>query len=73
MIYKVLLQWDPDSNVWVTHVPELDDISTFGATQDEALQMTKDLILGYLEASKKVHQEPRATPVHLPRIVELAV
>ena len=33
MIYKVLLQWDPDSNVWVTHVPELDDISTFGATQ----------------------------------------
>jgi len=37
------------------------------------LQMTKDMILGYLEASKKVHHEPRATPVHLPRIVELAV
>jgi len=71
-IYKVLMEWDSESSAWVTYVPELGDISTFGATEEEALAMTRDMILGYLEASAKEHVEPSA-PAHLPKLVELAV
>jgi len=54
MIFKILIEWDGDSRLWVTRVPELNDLSTFGETEEEALQMTKDAILGYLEAVKQV-------------------
>lgn len=70
MIFKVLIEWDEDSRVWVTRVPELNDLSTFGETEEQALQMTKDAILGYLEAVKQVG-EPGAGSQS--RILELTV
>jgi predicted RNase H-like HicB family nuclease len=51
--FKILVQWDPDDQVWVTHVPDLNYMSTFGETRDEALENTKEAILGYLEAAAK--------------------
>ena len=51
--FKVLLEFDPDDKVWVTYVPALDNISTFGETKDEALELTRELVLGYLEAAEK--------------------
>lgn len=51
--FKVLLEWDKQDKVWVSYVPTLDHISTFGETRDEALANTKEAILGYLEAAKK--------------------
>ena len=51
--FKVLLQWDPDSQVWVTYVPALDHVSTFGETREAALENTREAILGYLEAAGK--------------------
>jgi antitoxin HicB len=51
--YKVLLEWDADSEVWVTYVPALDHLSTFGETRAEALENTREAILGYLEAADK--------------------
>jgi len=51
--FKVLLEFDPDDKVWVTYVPALDNISTFGETREEALEMTRELVLGYMEAAKK--------------------
>ena len=51
--FKVLLEFDPDDKVWVTYVPALDNISTFGETREEALEMTRELVLGYLEAAEK--------------------
>lgn len=51
--FKVLLEFDPDDQVWVTYVPALDNISTFGETREEALEMTRELVLGYMEAAEK--------------------
>lgn len=51
--FKVLLTWDPESEVWVTYVPSLDGMSTFGKTRAEALANTTEAITGYLEAAAK--------------------
>lgn len=37
----------------MTYVPALDHLSTFGSTRDEALENTREAILGYLEAAEK--------------------
>ena len=50
--FQVLLEWDADDGVWVTYVPALDHLSTYGDTREEALAHTREAILGYLEASK---------------------
>ena len=51
--FKVLLEWDSQDQVWVTYVPALDYLSTFGETREAALEYTKEAILGYLEAAAK--------------------
>ena len=67
-IYRVLLQWDEESAVWVTYVPELGNISTYAETEEEALAATREMILGYLEAAEKEHVQP-----HSMKLVDLAV
>lgn len=51
--FKVLVEWDPEDHVWITYVPSLDHLSTYGATREEALNQTREAILGYLEAAAK--------------------
>ncbi len=51
--FKVLLEWDSADEVWVTYVPVLDHLSTWGKTREEALANTQEAILGYLEAAAK--------------------
>lgn len=51
--FQVVLEWDADESVWVTSVPALNHLSTYGATKEAALAETKEAILGYIEASKK--------------------
>ncbi|MHB1627718.1 MAG: type II toxin-antitoxin system HicB family antitoxin [Bacilli bacterium] len=51
--FKVLLEWDRDERVWVTYVPSLDHLSTYGETREEALQNTQEAILGYLETAER--------------------
>ncbi|HET7035162.1 MAG TPA: type II toxin-antitoxin system HicB family antitoxin [Thermomicrobiaceae bacterium] len=51
--FQVLVEYDPAERVWVTSVPALDHLSTFGGTRDEALAHTREAILGYLEAAAK--------------------
>ncbi|MEZ4522033.1 MAG: type II toxin-antitoxin system HicB family antitoxin [Thermomicrobiales bacterium] len=50
--YQVLLEWDPDEAVWVTYVPALDYLSTYGETREESLANTREAILGYVEAAE---------------------
>ena len=45
----VKLEWDPETANWMSFIPELNNISTFGKTQEEALEHTRDLLRGYLE------------------------
>ena len=49
--FKVVLEWDPEDAVWVTYVPALNHLSTFGATREEALDQTRSAIAGYLEVA----------------------
>lgn len=49
--FKVLLEWDADARLWVTHVPTLGQISTYGESRDDALEQTREAIIGYLEAA----------------------
>jgi predicted RNase H-like HicB family nuclease len=58
--FKVLIEWDPVDHVFVTYVPALDHLSTYGDSREEALDQTKEAILGYLEAAAK---EGIAVPV----------
>ena len=49
--FKVLLERDEAEGVWVTQVPALDHISTYGATREQALANTREAIIGYLKAA----------------------
>ena len=49
--FKIVLEWDAEDHVWVSHVPELGDISTYGDTVEEAISQTREAILGYLETA----------------------
>ena len=51
--FKVLIEYAPEDMAWVTYVPALDNLSTYGETREEALENTKEAILGYLEAAEK--------------------
>jgi len=51
--YHVLLERDPEAGVWVTYVPTLNGLSTFGETRELALANAREAILGYLEAAEK--------------------
>ena len=51
--FQVVLEWDAEDQVWVTYVPVLNYLSTFGETREEALANTQEAILGYIEAARK--------------------
>jgi predicted RNase H-like HicB family nuclease len=44
---------EPEDGVFVTYVPALDFASTYGPTRDIALERTREMIAGYLEAANK--------------------
>lgn len=56
--YQVLLEWDPEAKVWVTYVPALNYLSTFGPTRDEALANTREAIELYLESIDELDLPP---------------
>jgi predicted RNase H-like HicB family nuclease len=51
--FKVVLEWDADESLWVTYVPALNHLSTYGETRESALVETREAILGYIEAAEK--------------------
>jgi predicted RNase H-like HicB family nuclease len=70
--FRVLLECDAAAGAWVTLVPSLESLSTYGETREEALDHTRDAILGYLEAATReglAVPEPAAEP----EILELEV
>jgi predicted RNase H-like HicB family nuclease len=70
--FKVLLEWDPESQAWVTYVPALNSISTFGETREEALANTREAIAGYFEAVEK-EGLPLPSSEHDAELVDLDV
>lgn len=51
--YGVLVERAAEAEAWVTYVPALNHLSTYGETREEALAQTREAILGYLEAAEK--------------------
>ena len=51
--FRVLLEWDNEDQVWVSYVPALNFLSTFGETRDEVVANTKEAIVGSMEAAVK--------------------
>ena len=51
--FQVMLDWDLKEQLWVSYVPALDFLSTYGDTKEETIENTRDAILGYLEAAAK--------------------
>ena len=54
--YLIVVHPDDDGGFW-TDVPSLPGCGSQGETVDEAVEMTKDAILGYLESLKKHGEE----------------
>ncbi|HEX5140894.1 MAG TPA: type II toxin-antitoxin system HicB family antitoxin [Dehalococcoidia bacterium] len=54
--YVIIVHPDENGGFW-TDVPSLPGCGSQGETVDEAVEMTKDAILGYLESLKK-HGNP---------------
>lgn len=50
---RQVVEWDSDDKVWVIHVAALDNLSSYGATGEAALESTRETIAGYLEAAAK--------------------
>ena len=46
--FQVIVEFDPDEDVWVTYLPALNMLSTYGETREESLVMTEEAIQGYL-------------------------
>ena len=71
-VFQVFVEYDPADQAWVTYVPALGHISTFGATRKEALGNTREAILGYIEAAAK---EGIPLPIEQPaaELVQIAV
>jgi predicted RNase H-like HicB family nuclease len=51
--FQIVLEWDAEEGVWVTYVPTLNYLSTYGDTREEALANTQEAIVGYFEAAAK--------------------
>jgi predicted RNase H-like HicB family nuclease len=69
---RVLLEWDSTARAWVTLVPSLGSLSTYGDTREEALDRTRDAILGYIEAATREGLPLPQAGVE-PELVELEV
>ena len=70
--FAVLLEWDAADHVWVSYVPELNHMSSYGDTREQVLSQTKEAIVGYLEAAAK-EGIPVPLPDLQPELVDLEV
>jgi len=70
--FKVLVEYDPSEGVWVTSVPSVNWLSTYGDSREQALEETRDAIVGYFEAAAKAGMPVPSGDVE-PEIVDLEV
>jgi predicted RNase H-like HicB family nuclease len=66
----VRMEWDEETESWVTYVPQLNNISTFGRTQEEALAHTRELVIGYIDTMQEKRLRLPLTPSAIRRVRE---
>lgn len=55
--YRIVLKKDPDEGVYIVSVPTLPGCHTFGKTVEEAIEMAKEAIEGYIETLMDLGKE----------------
>lgn len=60
--YEMDIIWSEEDQAFVVNVPELSGCSTHGETIEEAVEMAREAIEGYLETLKKLGK-PIPTPL----------
>lgn len=50
--YSMLLQWDPEEDIYVVTVPELPGCMTHGATYEEAVRQGQDAVDSWIAANR---------------------
>ena len=54
MALKIIFEWDAQDCVWVSTVPDLGNISTYGETLEEVVAHTREAIVGYVETAAEL-------------------
>ena len=65
--YSMVIEWDPDDEIFVATVPELPGCRTHGRTYEEAVQQAQDAIESWIEAARA-----EGAPVPEPRVAAAA-
>ena len=65
--FEIRLEWDPADRLWASNVPLLGGLSSYGATCQEALEMTREAVLGYLETAEDLGKPSPLDPTEIPR------
>ncbi len=53
--YSILIEWEPQGQVYVAQVPELPGCISHGSTYEEALAQIQDALDGYVETAEQEH------------------
>ena len=69
--YHVRLRWEAEDEVYTAWVPSLPGCVTFGKTIDEALDMVRDAIEGYMQILKAHGEEVPTDEDIIDRTVEI--
>ncbi len=65
--YSMVIQWDPDDQIYVVTVPELPGCMTHGKTYEEAVRQGQDAIASWIMVAEELGR-----PVPPPRVMKIA-
>jgi len=55
--YRVIVEKDPEDDVYIASVPALPGCNTFGKTANEAVEMAKEAAKAYIETLRDLEKE----------------
>ena len=61
--YSMIIQWDPEDQIYIISVPELPGAKTHGKTYDEAIKNALEVIELWIEAAQQAGR-----PIPPPRL-----
>jgi predicted RNase H-like HicB family nuclease len=61
--YSLVVEWDPEDEIYIATVPELPGCRTHGSTYEDAVRNAQDAINSWLDAARAW-----GTPIPAPRV-----
>jgi predicted RNase H-like HicB family nuclease len=62
--YSMVIEWDPNDEIYVVRVPELPGCATHGKTYEEAVRQGQDAIESWIDANRAWGR-----PIPAPKVV----